>query len=156
MPTLYEIRASDHVNATVVSVVQVELRPDGKRAKGVTMADADISRAISAVVQFVAMASEATGWITYHAIERWLTSWGSRAHYFEVGVDWDPRDDMPSTHPLDLKLTNAVQELGRRTGHKPLPVAVAQVIEAYILASEYVALVDYLKTIDAQTAGLML
>ena len=156
MPTMFEIRGrGDQQDSTLVDVVQIEL---GRNLRPVTMAAGmSISTAISLVVNW-ASTPDVTGWITYKALESWLASWGSRTYFHETGVDWDAGDcmGMLSTNPIDKKLTNAVQGLGRRLGHKPIPIAVAQVIEAYLEAQEYAALVGYLKSITAETAQVML
>lgn len=166
VPTLFEIRArTSSLSGQNVDIVQVELR-DGKRSRGISMInDITITGAISCIVDWAGKDPDITGWMTYKALEGWLASWGSRTYFKETGIDWDPNagddssEDNPngmSTHPLDKKLTNAVHGLGRRLGHKAVPLAVAQVIEAYLLAQEYDALVGYLKSINAETVQVML
>lgn len=166
MLTIFEIRApaSPDIGYTKFQVVQGGHDVNGCRQKPVTMLRTNIGDAISIVVRWVGENADCTGWITYSALEHWLASWASSQYFKETGIDWDPNAGDPdadnpngvSTNPIDRKLTAAVHGLGKRLAHKPMPIAVAQVIEAYTLAFEYDALVDYLKSINAQTVTVML
>lgn len=167
MPSLFEIRAhatrlnTGVVDTTTVDVVQVELDEDGRRARPIIMmSGTKISFAISLIVDWTAASPQCSGWLSYRVLEGWLASWGSRTYFRENGVDWDPSvlhsmDASVSTNPVDKQLTTAVHDLGRRLAHKPVPIAVAQVIEAYLLASEFDALVLYLQSITAETVTVM-
>jgi hypothetical protein len=160
MPSLFEIRArAGSRDTTRVDVVQVELDSEGRRLRPIViMSGAQLSLAISLIVDWTT-SPDCSGWLSFRVLEGWLGSWGSRVYFKEVGVDWDPQEaayaGFPSTNPLDKKLQGAVEALGTRLAHQAVPIAVAQVIEAYLLASEFDALVVYLASIDARTVAVM-
>jgi len=147
------------MNPTMVDVVQIELDANGRRSRPISMMTmTQLSFAISLVVDWTGSPG-CSGWVSFRVLENWLGSWGSRVYFKETGVDWDPQEtaynDMDSTNPLDKKLQGAVEALGTRLAHQAVPIAVAQVIEAYLLASEFDALVVYLASIDVRTVAVM-
>lgn len=156
MPTRFEIHARDPAPAPAFRAIgeyevkQVELFGT-RRSKSVTMGYFSMETAINTVISW--STGDSTGWVTFRALEKWLSRIGSLMYFRETGTDWDPRsvsDYGNTTNPVDIEMEESVAALGKRCGHRPLPIAIAQVIDAYVAALEYSALLDYLRVITPE------
>lgn len=145
--------ATPHITVEIRAVAckqfDVVLRHHGARANtpcAMALYRVAISDAITLTAQ-TAQQEGVTAWITCAALEQWITELDP----FDGYASDDPSEGWLDRTEALVDLAAAAARLTQRVASRPLPLAVAQVIEAYLLANEHLLLGAFLTSLTPAT-----